>query len=866
MTGSARTGSTALLFLTAGAVIAVGARAAVSVPPAAQPPAVDFHKDIEPIIKSRCLSCHGPDKRKGGLLLTSRKDALIPADSGRAALVPGDGKNSELLHRVQSARADLRMPPSGPPLSPEQITLLRRWIDEGMQWPQQASAEHWAYVKPVRPPLPAVKKQGWAKNPIDHFILARLEKEQLTPAPPAERERLIRRVFLDLIGLPPSIAQVDAFVKDTRPDAYERVVDELLASPHYGERWARPWLDLARYADSNGFQRDGFRTVWPYRDWVVAAFNRDMPFDQFTVAQIAGDLLPDATVEQKIATGFNRCTTVNVEAGTDREENRVNAVLDRVNTTATVWLGTSMACAQCHNHKYDPFSQTDYYRMFAYFNSTLQETAEGNQAAREFTGPRMTLPMPPADQTRRQEVQAQREPVAATLKEELAKAAPQQAAWEKQTLASKEQLQKLPAEVRKLMNLAPAKRNKKQAQDVSDYFADQQPGLKKLRAALAALDEQLKALEPPTTLVMVELDKPRPTHVFKRGNFLDRGQPVQPGTPAALHALPPGAAANRLALARWLVADDNPLVARVAVNRWWAEFFGHGLVGTPEDFGSQGDPPTHPELLDWLATEFMSPTEGGGQRQRWSMKHVHRLIVTSATYRQSARLPAELARRDPDNKLYARGPRFRLDAEMIRDNALAVSGLLSAKLGGPPVMPPQPAGIWTVTGVVDNTYRTSQGEDRYRRGLYTIWRRSSPYPSFVAFDAPDRAACVVQRPRTNTPLQALTLLNDPVYVEATVALAKRMANRPVSEGKPAVAERVGYGFRLCLARHPSARETELLGALYERALTKYRADPAAARAVLQQPAGGAELDVAQWAAWFQVATVLLNLDETITKG
>ena len=711
----------------------------------------------------------------------------MPADSGRVAVVPGDGKRSELMRRLQTADPELRMPPSGPRVSAAEIARLQRWIDEGMAWPEQPRGVHWAYVKPVRPPLPnsagkSPLHAAWAKNPIDRFILARLEKEQLTPSPAADRERLYRRVSLDLIGLPPSIEQVDAFVKDTRPNAYERVVDELLASPHYGERWSRHWLDLARYADSNGFQRDGFRTIWPYRDWVVDAFNRDMPFDRFTFEQIAGDLLPGGTLEQKIATGFNRCTTVNVEAGTDREENRVQAVFDRVNTTATVWLGTSMACAQCHNHKYDPFSQADYYRLFAYFNSTLSETAEGDQAAREFIGPKLTLPMTPAKQVRRQELQGQREPVAHELKKRLAEAAPQQTAWEKQCRASKEQLLNLPVEIRKIVNLAEAKRTKKQLQELGDYFADQQPDLKKIRASLTELDEQLKALEPATTLVMAELAKPRPTHVFKRGNFLDKGQLVTPGVPTALHAMPKDAPANRLALAQWLVSDDNPLSARVAVNRWWAEFFGQGLAGTLEDFGSQGDHPTHPELLDWLAVEFMSPSpgvrysepQGSDGNKRWSMKHIHRLIVTSAAYQQSSRVSAELVKRDPDNKLYARGPRFRLDAEMIRDNALAVSGLLSRKMGGPPVMPVQPPGIWTVTGVVDNTYRTSQGEDRYRRGLYTIWRRSSPYPSFVAFDAPDRTSCIVKRPRTNTPLQALTLLNDPVYVEAALALARRI--------------------------------------------------------------------------------------------
>jgi hypothetical protein len=815
----------------------------------------DFGRDIEPIFKSRCLHCHGPEKRKGGLLLNTRASALLPTDAGRRAIVPGDSKGSELIRRVQAKDSDVRMPPTGEPLSGEQADRLRKWIDRGAPWPAQGQTRHWAYVAPVRPGLPVVKNPDWARNPIDRFLLARLDQEKLAPAAAADRARLIRRAYLDLIGLPPTVAQVDAFTSDTRPDAYERVVDELLASPRYGERWARHWLDLARYADSNGFQRDGFRTIWPYRDWVVDAFNRDMPFDRFTVEQIAGDLLPNADLCRKIATGFNRCTTINVEGGTDREETRVNSVFDRVNTTATVWLGTTMACAQCHDHKYDPFSQTDYYRLFAYFNNTQEETAKGGEAVREFIGPKLTVPMGPTREARRRELQAKRDPLAGDFKKLLAKAAPRQAAWEKEVQASKDQLAKLPAEVKKALNLAPAKRTKKQTQDLNDYYADQDPELKKHRQQLKELDAQLAELEPPTTLVMAELAKPRVTHVLKRGNFLDKGPPVQPGVPEGLHPVAKDAPPNRLGLARWLVDGKNPLVARVTVNRWWAEFFGHGLVATLEDFGSQCDPSTHPELLDWLAVEF--------QERGWSMKRIHRLIVTSAAYQQSSRVPAALLKRDPDNKLYARGPRIRLDAETIRDNALAVSGLLSRKMGGPPVFPPQPAGIWNVTGVVDNTYRPSQGEDRYRRGLYTMWRRSSPYPSFVAFDAPDRAACIVKRPRTNTPLQALTLLNDPVYVEAALALARRMAT---DERNMTDADRVVYGFRLCLARQPSAREADLLRQFYEQALAKYQADPAPARKLMQHLTGPRNLDPVTWAAWFQVAAALLNLDEMITKG
>jgi Protein of unknown function (DUF1553)/Protein of unknown function (DUF1549) len=622
------------------------------------------------------------------------------------------------------------------------------------------------------------------------------------------------------------------------------------ASPHYGERWARPWLDLARYADSNGFQRDGFRDVWPYRDWVVRAFNRDLPFDQFTIEQLAGDLLPGATTDQKIATGFNRCTTINVEGGVDPEESRVNALFDRVNTTATVWLGTTLACAQCHNHKYDPFSQKDYYRLFAYFNGTLDEITE-NGSNREFTGPKLTLPLAPDREACRQQLQGRRDALEKELRTARAGLAPALARWEQAQRADAAKRGQLPPGVRKILALASGNRTAKQKQTLADYHADLQPEVRRLKQRLTELDTELAPLQPPTSLVMVERATPRPTHLFKRGNFLDRGVAVTPGVPDAWPTLPGDAPANRLGLARWLVAADNPLMARVAVNRWWAELFGRGLVATLEDFGTQGAAPTHPELLDWLAAEF--------PRRGWSMKAMHRLMVTSATYRQSSRVASNLLVRDPYNKLLAREPRVRLDAETIRDNALAISGLLSRMVGGPPVRPPQPPGIWNVTGVVDNTYRPSAGADGYRRGLYTVWRRSSPYPSFVAFDAPDRASCVVQRPRTNTPLQALTLMNDPVYVEAAVALARRvLTDRPSAD----VRQQVVYAFRLCLARYPSAEEVQILEQVHRRGLSRFDADPAAARAIT----GAQAMNERQLAAWFHVATVLLNLDETITKG
>lgn len=823
---------------------------------------VEFERDIRPIFETYCVRCHGDKRRKGGVLLTSRADALLPGDSGKRPVVPGSSAASELISRITASDAEQRMPPAGEPLDAAQIDLLRKWIDQGAVWADAtAKNKHWAYIRPQRPTPPHAKNSDWTINPIDQFILARLEKEAIAPAPLAERERLLRRLYLDLIGLPPTLAEVDAFVSDSRPDAYPRVVDQLLASPHYGEHWARSWLDLARYADSNGYQRDGFRTVWPYRDWVVNAFNRDMPFDCFTIEQVAGDLLSSATAEQRVATGFSRCTTVNVEAGTDQEEDRVNAVFDRVNTLATVWLGTSMTCAQCHNHKYDPFTQQDYYRLFACFNSTELETEGGKSAVRQFVGPKMSLAESAEQKAQRQELAEQRDSLKKFVDVRTSLwAAVNQPEAEEQVRKDPKEMKKLTADLRESLAVADEARTDEQKEELTTYLSNRDAEIAKLRKELAALDEKIKSIEPPSTLVMAEMPTPRDSFVFKRGDFLKHGVRVQPGVPDVLHPLPADAPANRLGLAQWLVAAENPLVGRVTVNRWWAAFFGRGIVESGEDFGSQCTPPTHPELLDWLACEF--------QDNGWSMKRIHRLIVTSATYRQASSPVSPRGRgiggeglKDPYNRLYARGPRLRMDAETVRDNALAVSGLLSPKIGGVPVMPPQPEGIWNVTGAVDNTYRPSQGEDRFRRGLYTIWRRSSPYPSFVAFDAPDRAACVVNRTRTNTPLQALTLMNDPVYVEAALGLGRRMLN---SEGSDI--DRIVYGFRLCMSRQPKAEERELLMQLYEKAFVRYRDDPAAAQDVIRYWSGPKDADAVAWAAWFQVATVLLNLDEAIIKG
>ncbi len=804
---------------------------------------VDFQRDVAPLLQKHCWDCHGEGKRRGGLRLTNRIDGLVPGDTGRAALVPGKSEHSELIRRVLSAEPDLQMPPKGVRLSAAEVKILKTWIDEGLDWPVQSKAtSHWAYRKIETPALPPVVAADWVKNPIDRFVLAKLEKVKVRPAPHAESAKLLRRLYLDLIGLPPTIAQRDAFLADARPDAYERVVEELLASPHYGERWARPWLDLARYADSNGFQRDGFRELWPYRDWVIRAFNADLPYNQFVRDQLAGDLLPGASLDQKIATGFNRCVPINLEAGVDREEVRVQGVIDRVNTMGTVFLGTTLACAQCHNHKYDPISQTEYYQLYAYFNNTPIETVEAKGTARELSGPKMTVPDPPGMQEKRAALEADRKKLAGAIDAALT-------AWEKRQSPS---AKALPPSIRKTLDLAVSQRTVKQQAELLEWFAKSDAKMQDLREQTLALEQQIADMASTTTLVMEELPQPRPTHVMKRGNFLDKGPRVQPGTPAVFFPQSKGSPANRLGLAQWIASSENPLLARVAVNRWWADFFGQGIVGTLEDFGSQSAPPTHPELLDWLASDFIA--------SGWSMKSIHRRIVTSATYRQSSNVSKELLSRDPENKLLARGPRLRLEAELIRDQALAVSGLLSPKLGGPPVFPPQPSGLWNVTGRVDNTYRTSVGEDRYRRGIYTIWRRSSPYPSFTAFDAQDRGACLVQRPRTNTPLQALTLLNDPVYVEIARAFARRVLTDKAGAGER---ERIEYAFGLCLTRAPSAQELAVLEKALEQDLQRYRTDPDGAKRLWDAPPPG--VDLAAAAAWYHLAAVLLNLDETITK-
>jgi len=803
-------------------------------PMVAAPAKVDFVREIRPLLARHCYDCHGPEEAKGGLRLDQAVAARRGGESGLPAVVPGHPERSELLARLRATDPEDVMPRRSAPLPAADQELLRRWIAEGADWP--ADARHWAYVPPVRPPVPAPRAgQAAPGSPIDAFVAARLEAVGIIPAPAADPVRWLRRVTLDLTGLPPTLAELAAFEADRSPAARGRVVDRLLASPRFGERWARPWLDLARYADSHGFQRDDLRDLWPYRDWVIAALNADLPFDRFSVLQLAGDLLPESergfAVEALVATGFHRAAATNVEAGTDQEEGRVNQVFDRVNTTATVWLGTTLECAQCHNHKYDPFSLKDYYRLFAFFNQAERETdftTPKAMAALRFTGPYLDLPPSEAEAAARAGFTTR----LASLDERIAARRPALlqgfATWQEQVDPAT-----VPAAIAAVLRVEAAQRNAAQRARLEAHFLGLDPELAALQAERRALEKQ-RPPSPARTLVMRDVATPRPTRVLRRGNFLDPGEEIGPGTPEVLHSFRGGASANRLDLARWLVSRENPLVARVTVNRWWAELFGRGLVATLEDFGIKGEPPSHPELLDWLAVELMD--------HGWSLKHLLRGITLSETYGRASRGEPAARARDDQNVLLARGPRLRLDAEMIRDNALATAGLLSARMGGPPVRPPQPAGLWeSKVGGDRVTYDVSDGEDAWRRGIYTVWKRTSPYPSFTVFDAPARTACAVQRSRSNTPLQALVLLNDPVYVEAARALGRRMAAE--TAGAP-LADRLRHGFRLCLARSPGATELAALERLWR-----------------EQAAAGDEAS-----AWHAVGTVLLNLDEMITKG
>jgi hypothetical protein len=811
--------------------------------------AVDFNRDVRPILNKKCVGCHGGIRRQGDLSLLFREDALKPAKSGRRAIVPGDPGASELLRRVSHADPKERMPKEAPPLTDAEVRILRRWIVQGAVW-----EDHWAYVKPVAAPLPAVSNTIWPQNALDYFILARLEAEGLQPSPAADCPVLLRRASLDLIGLPPAPEAVDAACQNPTPAAYATFVDTLLASSRFGERWAAMWLDLARYADSQGYEKDASRTIWRYRDWVIRAFNDDLPFDQFTREQLAGDLLPGATEEQRIATAFHRNTMTNAEGGTDDEEHRSAALIDRVNTTWVIWQGTSFACTQCHGHPYDPFRHEDYYRAFAYFNNTEDwdqddefPTLASFEPGAGAAGQRLL--------DRYHHLQATLDSLASTP--ELTEA---RRAWEgrlKDPAALKWVAETWQNELLRIARTPEADRDGAQHARIRYIFAEvsDDPRLIHLRQQRAKARQALNALKPIFTPVMQELppERRRRTYVFERGNFLLRTQEVQPAPPTAITPHLDGLPPNRLGLAAWLTHPDNPLTARVVVNRFWEQLFGIGLVETVEDFGTQGTPPSHPELLDWLAVQFV-------EAHQWRVKALLRQIVLSATYQQASTVTEALRARDPQNRLLARGPRFRLSAEQIRDQALFVAGLLSDKLYGPSVMPPQPDSLWQ-SPYSGERWVTATNEDRYRRGLYTFWKRTTPYPALATFDSPSREFCVARRTRTNTPLQALVTLNDPAFVEAAQALAERMlAETAALPDAARVDACLDRGYRLVLQRPPDAPTLATLRTLYQQAFDHYQAHPDDARALSGRTVRGPTP-----AALTVVANALLNLDAFLTK-
>lgn len=1015
----------------------------------------DFQRDIAPILTTRCSECHGPDQQKAGLRLDSRDAALRVAKSGKPALVPGRAGESELFHRVTSEDADEVMPPKGDRLMPGQVSLLKAWIDAGADWPADESRSHWAFLKPERPEPPAVNAKRWARNAIDAFVLARLDREGREPAPAAGRATLIRRLSLDLTGLPPTIAEVDAFLADREPGAYQRLVERLLASPHYGEKWGRHWLDAARYADTNGYEKDQPRTIWPYRDWVIGAFNRDLSFDRFTIDQLAGDLISGATPDQVIATGFLRNSMFNEEGGVDPEQFRVDSIVDRVDTIGKAFLGLTIACAQCHSHKYDPISQHEYYRFFAFLNNddepefevltdaqrakrqaildevaTLEREAMAQdpglagrlaaweEEARPAAGDWVVVPpddwhgqpgiklermsddslialahnpgdatyvvtlrpaltnitalrleaIPHPNQraggpgrsengnfvlseltvtlaTNRDDESLERRltlrnasadfeqpgfPVSAaadgTLTNKtgwaidggpLRRGQPHQAVFElaepltvptnlvlrlkleqkyggahvlgrfrlaATSAAQPPRADPVPPGVRAVLARPPTQRTPAEHLLVFGHYRTTDTNFAALNQRIAALHSEWPS--GPRTLVLANrVEDRRVTRVFARGDFKRPTDPVEPGfpeillpaaaqlarDPAAMRETPGGgefsggagvtdrgpalAAATRLDLARWIVSPENPLTARVIMNRVWQVYFGQGLVLTSEDFGTRADPPSHPELLDWLATEFV--------RQGWSLKTMHRLIVNSATYRQSSRTTPERLEFDPANRLLARGARFRVEAEGVRDIALAASGLLSLKVGGPSIYPPIPEGVMSLAYGAPMDWKVSPGEDRYRRGLYVFWKRTVPYPGLSVFDAPNADFGCVRRVKSNTPLQALTTLNDAVFHEAAQALALRV----VKEGGATDRARVVYAFRRCTGRKPTPAELESV-LRFVAGQRKYFEDRTAAAVRVASPDAvtpPADVNLHAVAAWTMVARTLLNLDETLTR-
>jgi mono/diheme cytochrome c family protein len=812
----------------------------IAVPHAIAAPPVDYVRDVKPLLARNCYECHGAKAQKGGLRVDTVAALKTGGDTG-PAVVPSKSTESLLIQAIIGAEGVTKMPLKRPALSAEQVAALKTWIDAGCPAPAVDKPDdgtqgrtHWAFVPPTRSAVPSVREpEIGINNPIDAFIRARLDRDNIKPSPPADRATLIRRLSLDLIGLPPTPAEVDAFVHDAGPDAYDRLVERLLASPAYGERWGRHWLDLARYADSNGYSVDAPREIWKFRDYVIASLNGDMPYDRFVIEQIAGDLLPKATVDQRVATGFHRNTQINQEGGIDPEQFRVEAVADRVSTTGQVFLGLTLGCCRCHDHKYDPVTQREFYQFFAFYNSQDEPTFEFATAEQSALR------------------RATRDQLAAIEKELY----PEESHVFN---ALSEAEQKKHHDLITTHHLGLEQRSDRQKQAVLKFIASRDA---KLQPKVTEYNK-IKSKEPKftSTMVLAERPTPRASFIHLGGDFTRKGPSVTPGVPTVMQALksvepetpalwfPPPP--NRLDLARWLVRRDNPLAARVAVNRVWQQFFGRGIVETENDFGVQGTPPSHPELLDWLAIEFMD--EG------WSLKRLHRLIVTSATYRQSSAARPDLKIVDPTNKLLARQSRLRLEAEAIRDCALTASGMLTGKIGGPGVRPPQPDGVFKFTQI-KREWLADAGPDRFRRGLYTYFWRAAPYPSLLVFDAPDATASCTRRLRSNTPLQALTLLNDEAYIELAAGLATRLLREPVADDD----ERLIAALRMCVARDPAPAELARLRQFYQQQVREYESDPDAARKLANGV--GPDLPPATAAAWVAVARVLINLDEFITR-
>jgi len=802
------------------------------------PARVEFNRDIRPILSDNCFACHGPDAntREAGLRLDTETGLFGKSGNGHAIIAAGSPEASDLIARLIHPSPDERMPPpeSKKKLTPVQIEMIHAWIQQGARW-----QGHWFFVRPQRAEPPAMNSDAWPRNAIDRFILARLKREGLQPSPAADKPTLIRRLHFDLTGLPPAPDDVDAFVADESTNAYEQAVDRLLDSKHFGERMAVHWLDLVRYADTVGYHGDQEMNISPYRDYVIRAFNDNQPFDQFTIEQLAGDLLPDPTMWQKVASGFNRLNMTTEEGGAQPGEYLAKYAADRVRAVGTVWLAATMGCAECHDHKYDPYTQKDFYSLAAYF-ADIKEV--GKYPGRSGRPPEMLVPTPKE---------------AAKLKELDSRIAELQ----KRVDVMKQKLADIPVagELKLALRLKPEKRNQDDQKTVAEFYQMHSPELGKTQRELDDRMNERKALRAAVRRTLVsESVKPRTIRVLHRGDWMDKsGEVVSPATPAFLKSeIETKARPTRLDLANWIVSKENPQTARAFVNRLWKLCFGTGISKILDDLGSQGEIPSHPELLDWLAVEFMD--------SGWDMKHMVKLMVMSSAYRQTSVAPPSLVERDPYNRLYARQSRWRLEAEFIRDNALAISGLLVDRQGGVAAKPYQPAGYYKHLNFPKRKYQPDTDENQYRRGVYTHWQRTYLHPSMLAFDAPSREECVAERPISNTPSAALALLNDPTHVEA----ARNFAQRILNEGGADTPARLNWAFRRAVSRRPNPREIDILSALLKSQLREFASDTDAATASLETGRSKPPPDAnpVELAAWTAVGRAILNLNETITRN